>query len=364
MSTTTASPSQNLAAYLTSSKGPFSVLPAPQRVPAAGEVLVNVQACALQPVDAKLAKLAIAPLAYPTILGSPVAGFVEAVGEGVQKVKAGDRVVASTSIFAKGGEERWGGAQRFAIVLEREVLVIPSSLPFENACASASQTPLAVLYAVGTLNVPRPSDPSEPALPTTDTILIWGGSSAMGSLTISYAKKAGLTVITTCSSHNFDLVKSLGADYVFDHKRPQGDVVADLVKTMKEVGVPKYWFDTISLPASMAPLVEVISQTTAPDQAVTVVTLLPAVMYASSVTIPPNVTVKMNSFRSAAEENLELVQWMLGQGGYLERGLKEGWARGVPPLVLGGLNQVEKAVDMLHHEEVSGQKLVVFPWQD
>ncbi|RDW88361.1 hypothetical protein BP6252_00393 [Coleophoma cylindrospora] len=364
MSTTTASGSQNLAAYLTAAKGPFSVLPAPQRVPAAGEVLVKVQACALQPADAKVAKLAVLPVAYPTILGSPVAGFVEAVGEGVQKVKVGDRVVASTSIFEKGGDERWGGVQRFAIVSERNAIAIPSSLSFENACATASHSPVAALHAVGTLNIPRASNPSEPAPQTTGTILIWGGSSAMGSLAISYAKKAGLTVITTCSRHNFDLVKSLGADFVLDYKRPQGDVVADLVKTAKQVGVPKYWFDTISLPASMAPLVEVISQTTAPDQAVMVLHLNPPFMFVSSVTIPPNVTTKLYTISSAEKGDPELMQWMLGKGGYLERGLNEGWLRGVPPLVLGGLDQVEKGIEMLHREEVSGQKLVVLPWQD
>jgi NADPH:quinone reductase-like Zn-dependent oxidoreductase len=49
-------------------------------------------------------------------------------------------------------------------------------------------------------------------------LLIYGGSTATGSLAIQYAKLSGLTVITTCSPHNFDYVKSLGADAAFDYK--------------------------------------------------------------------------------------------------------------------------------------------------
>jgi len=59
--------------------------------------------------------------------------------------------------------------------------------------------------------------PTKPATQKT-TLLIYGGSTATGSLAIQYAKLSGLTVITTCSPHNFEYVKSLGADAAFDYK--------------------------------------------------------------------------------------------------------------------------------------------------
>jgi len=52
------------------------------------------------------------------------------------------------------------------------------------------------------------------------TLLIYGGSTATGTLAIQYAKLSGLTVVVTASPRNFDFLKSLGADHVFDYKDP------------------------------------------------------------------------------------------------------------------------------------------------
>lgn len=51
-------------------------------------------------------------------------------------------------------------------------------------------------------------------------VLIYGGSTATGSLAIQFAKLSGCKVLTTCSPHNFEYVKSLGADKVFDYNSP------------------------------------------------------------------------------------------------------------------------------------------------
>ena len=75
-----------------------------------------------------------------------------------------------------------------------------------------------------------------PPLATKDTIhrgwiLVNGGSSAMGTMVIQYAKLSNFTVVSTCSPHNFDLVKSYGANYVFDYRKT-GSVteIKDLVQ--------------------------------------------------------------------------------------------------------------------------------------
>lgn len=64
------------------------------------------------------------------------------------------------------------------------------------------------------LKLPLPSEPTRAPFP----ILIYGGSTATGMVGIQFAKLSGLQVITTCSPHNFELVKSFGADAVFDYK--------------------------------------------------------------------------------------------------------------------------------------------------
>lgn len=66
------------------------------------------------------------------------------------------------------------------------------------------------------LKLPLPTKPA----PTPFPILIYGGSTATGILGIQFAKLSGLTVVATSSPHNFDYLKSLGADAVFDYKSP------------------------------------------------------------------------------------------------------------------------------------------------
>jgi NADPH:quinone reductase-like Zn-dependent oxidoreductase len=61
------------------------------------------------------------PFEYPAVLGSPVAGTVEALGAGVTKVAVGQRVVSGTKVFAH-KKPRYGGLQRFTIVDESEIL--------------------------------------------------------------------------------------------------------------------------------------------------------------------------------------------------------------------------------------------------
>ena len=77
----------------------------------------------MQPADAKVAKLAILPMEYPTVLGSPVAGTVEALGPGTSKVAIGDKVVCGTKIFVH-KKAKYGGLQRFTVVDESEIVEV------------------------------------------------------------------------------------------------------------------------------------------------------------------------------------------------------------------------------------------------
>lgn len=80
------------------------------------------------------------------------------------------------------------------------------------------------------------------------SILIYGGSTATGTLAVQYAKFSGLHVIATASPRNFDLVRKLGADEVFDYKDP--DCGAKIREATKDN--LKLVFDTISEKSSVA----------------------------------------------------------------------------------------------------------------
>jgi NADPH:quinone reductase-like Zn-dependent oxidoreductase len=113
----------NRAAFIDSPKGQVVVRDAEVAQPGEGEVLVKVQACAISPASAKVAKLAMIPVEYPTVLGNPVAGTVEAIGPGVTDVEVGQRVVCGTKIFAH-KKVKFGGLQRFSVVDASEILEV------------------------------------------------------------------------------------------------------------------------------------------------------------------------------------------------------------------------------------------------
>lgn len=121
----------------------------------------------------------------------------------------------------------------------REILVaaVPDSLPLANAVVLPISISTASSALFVQLKAPLPT--LNPQL-TGKKILVWGGSSSVGTSAIQLARAAGLEVITTASSANHAQVKELGATEVFDHKDPDtvdrisnllrpGDLVIDCI---------------------------------------------------------------------------------------------------------------------------------------
>ena len=94
------------------------------------------------------------------------------------------------------------------------------------------------------LDLPWPTSPIKEPLP----LLIYGGSTATGTLAVQFAKLSGLTVIATSRAHNFELLKSLGADAVFDYTDPQ---VGEKIRAHTSNKL-HYAFDCVSEGASFA----------------------------------------------------------------------------------------------------------------
>lgn len=74
--------------------------------------------------------------------------------------------------------------------------------------------------------------------------LVYGASSSVGLFAVQIAKLVGYKVVAVCSPHNFDLVRSLGADAVVSHRQPVDDVVRH-IHEVTQGGVPG-GLDTIS----------------------------------------------------------------------------------------------------------------------
>lgn len=108
-----------------------------------------------------------------------------------------------------------------------------------------STTVQALLYR---LNLPKPWSSSEALTAPTNPVLIWAGSTSTGLFAVELAKLAnpGAPVITTASPRNHELLKSLGADAVFDYKDPDvSQKIKDWVKENGYEGIEKA-YDTIS----------------------------------------------------------------------------------------------------------------------
>lgn len=125
-------------------------------------------------------------------------------------------------------ESRHGSFQNYVTVSSHMLCVIPDSLPFTRAAVLPLSLSTAAhgLYSKSTLSLRLP-----PHAQDGKVLVVWGGSSSVGSSTIQLAVASGITVLTTASAKNEDYVRSLGAKWVVDYSSPTA--VDEIVKTLE-----------------------------------------------------------------------------------------------------------------------------------
>lgn len=183
----------------------FADLPKPTIKP--DEILVEVHAVGLNPVDYMIAKGAFKPILQfqlPAVMGSDVAGVVVGVGSQVKRFKPGDAIFAST--FDLGT----GTLAEYAVVPERAAALKPENLDFVEA-ASIPMVGLTSWQALKERARIRPGQ----------KVFIPAGSGGIGTFAIQLAKYLGARVGTTTSTANLELVKRLGADEIIDYKQQE-----------------------------------------------------------------------------------------------------------------------------------------------
>jgi len=222
----------NKAAWLRAKGAKLEVGPAPYTPPRANEIVIKNHAVAINPVDwaIQVAKL-FRWIQFPTILGSDVAGEVVEVGSAVTRFVVGDRVFGHAVGLNKNRNTLAEGAfQEYTVLLAHMASPIPRTMSYE----SAAVLPLAVSTAAcGLFQKDQLAlhHPSVNAKPTGETLLVWGGSTSVGSNAIQLAIAAGYDVITTCSPRNYAYVTQLGARQAFDYNSPT--VVADIIEALR-----------------------------------------------------------------------------------------------------------------------------------
>jgi NADPH2:quinone reductase len=172
----------------------------PDLKPGPAQVVVRVHAAGVNPVDTYIRSGAYArkPL-LPYTPGSDGAGLVEAAGEGVKRMKVGDRVYLSGAVSGVYAQQ--------ALCLESQVHPLPQKISF--AQGAGVFVPYATAYrAIFQLAEAKPPD----------VVLVHGASGGVGIAAVQLARAAGMTVIGTAGSDKGkELVGKEGAHHVLDH---------------------------------------------------------------------------------------------------------------------------------------------------
>lgn len=309
-------------------------------------IIVKTKAVALNPTDWKAVHRdpGYGSPATGAIVGCDYAGIVEEIGSNVTTpFKIGDKVAG----FVRGADPgKYTGAFAEHIAAKGD-LQIKIEIPFEEAATLGVGITTVGQGLYQSLGLPFP--PAKVDKPT--SILIYGASTATGSLAVQFAKLSGLEVIATASPHNFDFVKSLGADQVFDYSEPNvgakireatNDDLHLVFDTISEKGSPEIAAAAISskggdysalLPVAF-PRTDVKSRTTL------AYTALNEPFGDAIPAIPSHWEFGVKFWRAAAEL------------------INSGKIKPHPTIVRKGIENIPQGLEDLRNNKVSGKKLV------
>jgi NADPH2:quinone reductase len=174
----------------------------PTPKPAAGQVLVRIHGVGVNPYDTymRAGTYAIKP-PLPYTPGSDAAGVIEAVGDGVKKVKPGDRVYTARTVT--------GAYAEYALALEEQVHTLPEKISFGQGAG------VWVPYGTAYHGLHHSAEAR-----ASETVLVHGASGGVGTAAVQMARATGLTVFGTAGTQKgMDLAKREGAHQVFDHSK-------------------------------------------------------------------------------------------------------------------------------------------------
>lgn len=201
----------------------------PTPAPGPRDVLIEIHAASVNPVDTKIASgthRAVLRYRLPWTLGLDVSGVVAAVGPEVTRFAPGDEV------FAVLDHRRPGSFAEYTLADEAILARKPAALDHHQAAA----LPLVAMTAWQALV-------DHGRLTRGTHLLVQAGSGGVGTVALQLARHLGAaTIATTCSAANADLVQSLGATHVIDYRTTRyQDVLRDLDLVLDALGGDDRW---------------------------------------------------------------------------------------------------------------------------
>jgi len=167
-----------------------------------GQILVRVHAAGVNPYDTYMRSgtYAVKP-SLPYTPGSDAAGTVDAVGDGVKKVKAGDKVYTAKTLT--------GAYAEYTLADESQIYPLPGKISFAQGAG------LWVPYGTAFTALHHHAKAH-----AGETLLIHGASGGVGIAAVQFARAQGLTVLGTAGTpRGLELIKKEGAHLAFDHTK-------------------------------------------------------------------------------------------------------------------------------------------------
>ncbi|KAL4916385.1 chaperonin 10-like protein [Aspergillus aurantiobrunneus] len=334
----------NNAAVLASAKQPLILTPTEPRYPDETELVIRTAAVAINQIDWKIQETPWDDFPYPLILGEDVAGTVISVGSAVTNFRPGDRVIGHAVAF-KTQDERHGAFQEYAVLEANMCCALPGNVSFEKGVVLplGVSTACAALFQKAGKGLGLRAPSLEPTK-TGETVIIWGGTTSVGSNAIQLAVAAGYDVVATASERNFEYARRLGAAVVVDYKSKTA--VQDIVSALQGKKVTGA-FDTVGSEASASGTIAVLQRVQGRK------------VIASVDEVPENLPAGVSGIEVQAVDIRENEVSGMVYGEYLPRALAAGKYQTAPePYVAGvGLRAIQGAFGA--QKKVSARKIVV-----
>ena len=195
----------------------------PMPRPQPGEVRVRVHASGVNPSDVKSRAGARGPLPYPLVIPhSDGAGVIDAVGDGVDRARIGERVWLWNAAWRR----PFGTCAQFVCLPSRQAVTLPANTDFDAGACLGIPAMTACHAVLGDGSVEG------------QTVLVTGGAGAVGHYAVQFAKWSGATVIATVSgAEKARHAAAAGADHVVNYR--EQDVMAEIKARTAGAGVDR-----------------------------------------------------------------------------------------------------------------------------
>ena len=248
-------------------------------------------------------------------------------------------------VFLTGNHDH-AAYQEYTILKAPGTIPIPESMSFRQAATLPTAVAIATMILFDSLYLSR-----EAAANSGKPVLIWGGASTVGAMTIQLAHRFGLTVYTTASERHHARLRGLGASVVVDYNSLEA--VDDILTAASRAGAQiSCAVDAISKPTTLKFVTDVLKKSSAPTKK-----LVHTAPLFGKLDSSPGVELKYVNATEIGSRRQDLLTWMC-------QDVLPEWLQGgdiVPQkyrVIGGGLQGLQAGLDVLR-EGVSGEKLVV-----